>query len=142
MVHTNPRAADPGIAGMVRRFKDDVLASIRDGKILGIQAGTQPHRTIGVWAVVVEGRVFVRSWDARAGGWYRTLVDEPQGTIEVKGRRIRVQAVRTRSERLRDAVDAAYAAKYDTPGSLKYVRGFRGETRRATTIELMPRQSS
>lgn len=126
----------------IRRFKDGVVAAIRDGKILGIKAGTQPHRTIGIWAVVVDGRVFVRSWDAKNGGWYRTLVDDPHGVIEVNGRRIAVRAVRTRSERLKDAIDAAYAAKYNTPGSLKYVRGFRHKRRRATTTELVPPQSS
>jgi hypothetical protein len=124
---------------MLRRFKDSVLAAIHDAKILGIKAGTKPHRTIGIWAVVVGGRVFVRSWDARSGGWYRTLVGEPRGVIEVNGRRLRVRAVRTRGERLKDAVDAAYAAKYNTPGSLKYVRGFKRETRRGTTTELVPR---
>ncbi|MGI8732832.1 MAG: hypothetical protein ACR2LM_05965 [Pyrinomonadaceae bacterium] len=44
-----------------RRFPKAILAAIRDGKILGIRAGTKPHRIIGIWAVVVEGRVFVRS---------------------------------------------------------------------------------
>ena len=127
---------------MPRRFSERVLAAIRDGKILGIKAGTTPHRTIGIWAVVVNGRVFVRSWDAKSGGWYRTFVDEPHGIIEVDGRRIRVRAVRTRGERLKDAIDAAYAAKYNTPGSLKYVRGFRHQRRRATTTELVPPQSS
>jgi len=127
---------------MPRRFKESVAAAIQDAKILGIKAGTKPHRTIGIWAVVVNGRVFVRSWDARDGGWYRTLVEEPYGVIEVNARRMRVRAVRTRGERLKDAIDAAYAAKYDTPGSLKYVRGFRLERRRATTTELVPRQSS
>jgi hypothetical protein len=124
---------------MRRRFKDDVIASIHEGKILGIKAGTQPHRTIGIWAVVVHDRVFVRSWDVKDRGWYRTLVDEPLGTIEVGGRKIPVRAVRTKSERLKDAVDAAYAAKYRTPGALKYVRGFRRASRKATTTELVPR---
>jgi hypothetical protein len=127
---------------MPRRFKDHVLASIRDGKILGIKAGARPHRTIGIWAVVVGGRVFVRSWDVKDGGWYRTLLHEPFGTMEVSGRKIAVRAVRTRSERLKAAVDAAYAAKYTTPASLKYVRGFRRPARRDTTTELVPRQSS
>ena len=126
----------------MRRFSERVLAALHDGKILGIKAGRKPHRTIGIWAVVVKGRVFVRSWDAKDGGWYRTLVDEPYGVIEVNGRKIPVGAVRTRGERLKDAIDAAYAAKYTTPGSLKYVRGFRLERRRATTTELVPRQSS
>jgi hypothetical protein len=43
-----------------RRLPRDVVAAVRDGKIVGIRAGTQPHRFIGTRAVVVEGRVFGR----------------------------------------------------------------------------------
>ena len=39
----------------------------------------------------------------------------------------------------REAVEGAYAEKYPTPGSAKYVRGFRAKRRRETTIELLPR---
>ena len=39
-----------------KRFPTGVVAAIRDGQVLGIRAGTQPHRIIGIWAVVVEGR--------------------------------------------------------------------------------------
>jgi hypothetical protein len=35
-------------------------------------------------------------------------------------------------------VDRAYAEKYDTKASLKYVRGFARARRRATTTELVP----
>ena len=72
-------------------------------------------------------------------GWYRTFLEEPQGIIEIGGRTIRVRAIRTRSERLKAAVDRAYAEKYPTKGSQKYVRGFRRPTRRNTTTELVPR---
>src|ERR1700750_1271379 len=97
--------------GTRRRFPDEFLAAIRDGKILGIGAGTQPHRFIGIWAVVVEGRVFVRSWSLKPRSWYRTFLLEPVGAIEVGGRKISVRAVRTRSDRLKAAVDRAYLAK-------------------------------
>lgn len=43
-----------------QRFSDDILATIHESKILGLRASTQPHRFIGVWAVVVNKRVFVR----------------------------------------------------------------------------------
>src|ERR1051325_799715 len=121
-----------------RRFPDDVLSLIRDGKILGIRAGTQPHRFIGIWAVVVEGRVFVRSWSLKPRSWYRTFLEEPRGTVQVAGREIAVRAVHTRSERLKDAVDRAYLEKYNTPGSIKYARDLGGATSRATTTELVP----
>ena len=121
-----------------RRFPDDVLTAIRDSKIIGIRAGTQPHRIIGIWAVVVEGRVFVRSWSLKPRSWYRTFLQEPRGDIEVAGREIPVRAVRTRSERLKAAIDRAYLDKYNTPGSIKYARDLGGEKSRATTTELVP----
>ncbi|HEX5044359.1 MAG TPA: DUF2255 family protein, partial [Candidatus Polarisedimenticolaceae bacterium] len=109
-------------------------------KILGVRAGARSaHRFIGVWAVVVEGRVFARSYTLEEGGWYRTFLEDPLGTITVGERAIRIRAVPVTSERLRDAVDAAYAEKYPTPGSVKYVRGFRSPRRRAATLEFVPR---
>ncbi|HEX8176312.1 MAG TPA: DUF2255 family protein [Pyrinomonadaceae bacterium] len=65
-----------------RRFTSDVLEAVRDGKIIGIRAGTAPHRFIGIWAVVVEGRVFVRSWSLKPRSWYRTFLLEPRGAIK------------------------------------------------------------
>ena len=134
-----------------RGFPKDVVAAIRDGKILGIRAGTKPHRIIGIWAVVVENRVFVRSWSLKQRSWYRTFLEEPRGMIEVNGRktstpaglprrgpRIAVRAVFTRSERLKALVDRAYAEKYNTPGSRQHVQGFaRSKRRRDTTTELV-----
>jgi hypothetical protein len=124
---------------MRKRFTGKTLAAIREGKILGIRAGTGPHRIIGIWAVVVDGRVFVRSWGLKPGGWYRTFLEDPRGLIQVGDREIRVRAVRVRSERLKAEVSQAYREKYNTAGSLKWVRGFeRAKSRRDTTTELVP----
>jgi len=42
---------------------------------------------------------------------------------------------------MRDAVERAYATKYNTQGSLKFVRGFRTRRRRDATMELRPRRT-
>jgi hypothetical protein len=120
------------------RFDESTLSAIAASKILGIRAGMNQHRVIGIWAVVVERRVFVRSWTLKSGGWYRTFLVEPRGILRTADRDVPVRAVRTRSERLKAAVDRAYAEKYNTPASLKYVRGFKRPTRRNTTTELVP----
>jgi hypothetical protein len=122
-----------------RRFSKDLVDAIRTSKILGIRAGTGPHRFIGIWAVVVEGRVFVRSWSLKPRSWYRTFLEEPQGAIQIDGREIAVRAVHTRSERLKNAVDQAYLQKYNTPGSINFARGLRLAKRKASTTELVPR---
>jgi hypothetical protein len=117
-----------------------VVAAVDDSKIIGIRAGARSeHRFIGVWPVVVDGRVFVRSWTLQPGGWYRTFLDDPLGTIQVGERQVRIRAVRAASPRINDAVEQAYADKYPTPGSRKYVRGFRAPRRRASTMEFVRR---
>jgi hypothetical protein len=121
------------------RFPNNILESIREEKILGIRAGLKPHRVIGIWAVVVEGRVFVRSWSMKPRSWYRTFLEEPSGIVVVSGREVPIRAVNTRSERIKDAVSRTYREKYNTPGSLHFVKGFAVKKRRDTTIELVPR---
>jgi hypothetical protein len=117
-----------------------VIAAADAAKIIGIKAGkTSDHRFVGVWPVVVGGRLFARSWTLQSGGWYRTFLGDPLGTLQVGERVVRVRARPVRSERIRDAVDRAYAEKYPTPASMKYVRGFRTERRREATIEFLPR---
>lgn len=122
------------------RLSRSVVRAIDQSKIIGIRAGSRSsHGFIGVWPVVVDGRVLVRSWTLKPDGWYRTFLEDPRGTIQIGARQIRVRAVRVRSERTRDAVERAYAVKYPTPGSRKYVRGFRTARRREATIEFVPR---
>jgi hypothetical protein len=122
----------------MNRFPEDVTAWIAKSKILGIRAGAGSHRIIGIWAVVVDRRVFVRSWSMKERSWWRTFLEDPTGIIEANGRHFPIRAVRTRSERLKDKVDEAYATKYNTPASLKYVKDFRTKKRRDTTTELAP----
>jgi hypothetical protein len=121
-----------------RRFPKDVLEAIRQDKIIGLRAGSGPHRFIGLWVVVAEGRVFVRSWGLSQRSWHRAFVEEPRGTIQVRDRELAVRAVQTRSERLKDAVDEAYREKYNTPGAVKFVRDMCRAKSRATTTELVP----
>lgn len=124
---------------MPARFDDDFLNAVQKSLVVGIRAGHRStHRIIGIWAVVVERRVFVRSWTLKPDGWFRALQQDPRGVVEIGGKQFPIRAVRTRSERLKEAVDAAYAAKYHTPASRTYVIGFRESERRDTTTELIP----
>jgi hypothetical protein len=124
----------------VKRFPRSIVVAVNDSKILGIRAGGKSeHRFTGVWPVVVNGRIFARSWTLKSGGWFRTFLQDPLGIIQVGDRHVRVRAVRARGEHIRDAVERAYAEKYSTQASAKYVRGFRTPRRREATIEFRPR---
>src|SRR5437870_4088258 len=115
---------------MSRRFSSAIASAIDKSGVLRVRAGDRSqHRFIGIWPVVVNGRVFARSWTLKAGGWYRTFLDDPRGAIQIGERVIRVRAIPVRGERLRDAIERGYAEKYPTPRSRKYVRGFRTKRR-------------
>lgn len=122
----------------IATFSDGVVEMLRNAKILGVRAGTE-HRYTGVWAVVVEGRLFVRSWNDKPTGWYRAFRKQPQGSVQVAGLEIPVRAKVTRSARIREAVTEAFGQKYNTKASRKWVEGFGEPTREETTLELAPR---
>ena len=127
-----------------RRFPRRLVSRLDESGILRIRAGDEAaHRFLGIWVVVVNGRVFVRPWNDEQTGWRQAFLADPghRGAIRLEkdGPDIPVRARPARGERLYDAVDAAYAAKYVTNASQKWVRGFRTPQRRKTTTELLPR---
>lgn len=121
-----------------RSFSKSVLENIKKEKILGIRAGGESHRIIGIWAVVVKGRVFVRSWSLKPRSWWRTFLDDPRGVITVGEREIQIRASQVRSETLKDAVSEAYRQKYNRPGDIQYVKDMSRKRSRDTTTELVP----
>ena len=120
-----------------RRFSAETIEALKQAKILGVRAGNE-HRYTGVWVVVLERRVFARSWNNSATGWLRAFHAQPLGNIRFDDKELRVRASRVRSARLREAVSAAYALKYNTKGSQKWVDGFAEPKRLAHTVEFTP----
>jgi hypothetical protein len=118
-------------------FADDVVEALSRAKILGVRAGTE-HRYTGIWVVVIDGRVFVRSWNDKPTGWFRAFRKQPNGTIQVGELEIPVRGKPVRSARIRDAVTAALGEKYNTKGSRKWVEGFAEPARVVNTLEFVP----
>ena len=121
----------------VAKFGDDIVEAARDAKILGVRAGRE-HRYTGVWVVVVGGRVFVRSWNDKPSGWLRAFRKQRSGTIQIGKLEIPVRTKLVRSTQIRHAVTMAFADKYNTKGSRRWVEGFAEPERAAATIEFVP----
>lgn len=75
-------------------------------------ADSPEHRTI-VWAVVVDGEVFVRSVRGNKGRWYREISSNPEGALHAGEDRIPVHAVPATDGPTVDAVSNTYQAKYE-----------------------------
>jgi hypothetical protein len=121
-----------------KKFSADIVDALSNAKILGVRAGTE-HRYTGVWVVVVNDRVFARSWSDKPTGWFRAFKKEPLGTIQAGKIEIPVRAKQVRSARFLDSVTKAFADKYNTKGSQKWVEGFAEPERKVNTIEFVPR---
>src|SRR5258708_4001272 len=103
-VRKQARAAKP----VGTRLPAAVVAAADASKILGIRAGGKwDHRFIGVWPIVVAGRLFARSWTLKPTGWFRTFLADPQGVIQVGEREVRVRARRVTSESILDQIERA-----------------------------------
>lgn len=123
------------------QFPGVILKKIETDRIIGIRSGAKStHRVIGVWVVIVKGRVFVRSYKLKPGGWWQTLVKDPHGEIFVGDRKrgIKVRAVSVKGEAMKAAVSAAYKEKYNTRGSIGYVDEMSRSPSRDATMELKP----
>jgi len=118
-------------------FADKIVEAFRSAKIIGVRAGTE-HRYTGVWVVVVDRRVFARSWNDKPTGWFQAFRKEPRGTVQVGELELPVRGKVVRGARLRDAVTTAFGEKYPTKGSRKWVEGFADPTRIVNTIEFVP----
>lgn len=119
-------------------FAADVVETFRKAKIMGVRAGDE-HRYTGVWVVVVDGRVFARSWNDKPTGWFQAFRKHASGSVQVGDLELPVRGRPVRSGRIRDAVTAAFGEKYSTKGSRKWVEGFAEPERVANTIEFIPR---
>jgi hypothetical protein len=121
-----------------KSFTGPVLAALRDDAFLYIRAGGQ-HRFLGIWAVVVGRRAFVRSWNNKPGGWHAAFLKNPAGAIRIGTREIPIRVRAVSGQRLNDAIDRAYLEKFPSKGWRKYALGLSEPARRATTLELLPK---
>ncbi len=126
-----------GSASKDATFADAIVDAFRTAKIIGVRSGTE-HRYTGVWVVVVDDRVFARSWSDKPTGWFQAFRKEANGTVQVGDREIPVRGIPVRSARIRDAVTVAFGEKYPTKGSRKWVEGFAEPERVLTTLEFVP----
>jgi hypothetical protein len=121
-------------------------ATARQGDLLAIGAaeevGISSRRPDGslrppvtIWAVVVDGHLYVRSAYGAENGWFRRLVASGAGRVSSGGATADVVARRP-SEPEATAVDRAYEAKYARyPG---IVAGMVGPQHHDVTLRLDP----
>src|SRR5579885_1509860 len=120
--------------------KDD-LRRIAETDDLHISPFREDGKTYGtptwIWSVVVDGALYVRSYNGQAGRWYQAAMKQKSGRITAAGmtKEVSFEPVRRSNK---DRIDDAYRAKYQGSPYLKPMIGARA---RSTTVKVMPREA-
>lgn len=107
-----------------------------DLKIAPYRADGKTHGTpTWIWAVVVDGRLFVRAYSGTHSRWYQAAVAQKAGMIQAAGQTVNVRFAPVAEAALNDKIDAAYRHKY---AASSYMQHMTGSACRAATIEILP----
>ena len=122
-------------------WSQEELDRIARSDDLHISPFREDGRTYGtptwIWSVVVEGNLYVRSYNGPAGRWYQAAMQQKAGRITAAGITKEV-AFEPVDGVIQDRIDDAYRAKYR--GS-PYLGPMINTGARAATVKLIPRDT-
>lgn len=104
--------------------KEEVLQYINTHSIIEIKAGEERTTFLEIWMVIVNDRVFARSWGLVERSWYHTFLKDPKGQIRCGEKIVNIKALIPEDiKELTVEINKAYLTKYNTARNLKYSKG-------------------
>ena len=119
------------------------LHKIAEADDLHIAPFREDGKTYGtptwIWSVAVDDALFVRGYNGQSSRWYQAAVRQKAGRIIAAGitKEVSFEPVDAR-DRIEDAIDDAYRAKYK--GS-PYLKPMIGAGARSATVRITPRET-
>jgi hypothetical protein len=112
------------------------IASTREIEVSALRDDGALTKPVTIWAVRVEGDIYVRSVRGEAGGWFKAAEARHEGRIEADATAVDV-SFEDVPHHLDEEIDEAYRVKYGYPSSP--VDSITTDAARATTIRVVPR---
>ena len=82
-------------------------------QITSVWAGKDREKFTGIWMVVVEGRIFGRSYTLSERSWYTTLLSGETGDIKCGKEIIPIKGAKPEDiKSITEAINRAYEKKY------------------------------
>lgn len=118
--------------------KDSALNYIQNNTIIGVKAGLQRPEFLEIWMVVVQNRIFARSWGLAERSWYNTFLEKPEGEIQCGETIYSIKALIPQDiNDLTEEINEAYLTKYNTGHNIPYSQGIIQEKHVARTMEFV-----
>lgn len=124
---------------MNNKFPSKELDKIIETDDLKVSPFREDGKTYGtptwIWAVEVEGDLYVRAYNGVRSKWYNAAISQRAGQIHAAGM-VKDVVFETVTSNLDNRIDNAYKAKYK--GS-PYLPPMIGERAKVATIRILPR---
>ncbi len=113
-----------------------VVNYIKTNNLIGIKAGLQRPTFLDIWMVVVNNRIFARSWGFAKKSWYNSFQQNPTGQLKCGDNIFDIKAVIPSDiEDLTQNINNAYLTKYNTGHNIDYANGIVEEKHIDKTME-------
>src|SRR5438105_11838203 len=125
---------------MSTRWPNEELRKIAETDDFHISPFREDGKTYGtptwIWSVVVDGELYVRSYNGQSGRWYQAALKKKSGRITAAGMTKEVDFEPVTGS-INDSIDDAYLSKY---ASSPYLKPMISARARAATVKVMPRR--
>lgn len=112
------------------------IAYINNNSKAGIKAGAERKDFLDIWMVVVDDRIFARSWGFAERSWYNTFLQNPKGAIKCGDMIFSIEAFIPKDNKvITEKINNAYLAKYNSPHNIEYAKGIIEEKHVKKTME-------
>jgi hypothetical protein len=117
-------------------FDEETISRLRDLREVSIRTAKRPDAPVTIWVVTLDGEVYVRSFRAAKGRWFKDLAQGGDATLEISGTRVLVRAIPSVDGNSIERVSAEYLRKY---GASPYAQAMVQTDTLPTTLRLEPR---
>lgn len=127
---------------MNTKFTAEELQNIDQANDLKISPFREDGKTYGtptwIWEVVVEGNLYVRSYNGKNGRWYQSAIQQKAGRIHVAGMIKEVAFEPLNDKDLNRKIDEAYNKKYSNS---PYLSPMINRQAKEATVRIIPKSN-
>ncbi|MEI7489583.1 MAG: DUF2255 family protein [Chryseobacterium sp.] len=104
--------------------KNIALDYIKTNDLIGIKAGENRSTFLEIWMVVVNNRIFARSWGLAEKSWYNSFLQDSKGQIQCGNFVFNINAIIPRdNNELAEVINNEYLTKYNSGHNIDYAKG-------------------
>ena len=124
----------------MKEFLKAFLKCINETQITSVRAGKDREKFTGIWMVVVDGRIFGRSYYGAERSWFTALLNGDKSEIKCGNEILSVKGlIPADIITINKLINKAYDKKYSIKAhNKKWVDGLAESERVARTMEFIP----